>query len=174
MGLSFDAVPAPTRRETFDFAYQRGSARVVESFTALAGVLPHHVWRTGAGDSVRALWQAQLAAIAAMLADDDGTPDGWAADRVPRPDGHTSDADPVDPADRADTGYADPGGAWRPWSDAEVAALTEHHAGSSRRRWLDIVDRSGPDVVIHAPVVSQVFEALLGLDADRPTTPQPL
>ena len=57
---------------------------------------------------------------------------------------------------------------WLPWSDREQ--FTAHEAGSSRRRWHDLIDHHD-DLAIELDDVTALFQWMIGLVSGRPTRP---
>jgi hypothetical protein len=121
--------------------------------------------------------------VAGQLDDTDGVPEAWKP--VPhaiRPwpaDSHT----PVNPPAvyepvpdgteaPADAVFRVPVGAeagkWLPLAHSEE--FTTHVAGSSRRRWVDLIDNND-DVAIELDDLKELFQWLITLAAERPTRP---
>jgi hypothetical protein len=68
--------------------------------------------------------------------------------------------------DEAERRFTGPDG--EPYTWDELDRFTKYEAGSSRRRWSELMDNED-DLVVDAEVISGVFEHLVGLAAARPT-----
>lgn len=123
-------------------------------------------------------------AIRSMLDDEDGTPADWsptvlpAEARVPSnelvgwPSEEDGDAQAVaghledDDDEERPAQFVGPDGVVYPMSDA--GKFEEFSAGSSRRRWIELMDGDN-NLTVSAKTISKVWRWLIGEAADRPT-----
>jgi len=136
-----------------------------------------------------------LTFIRKALANDDGVPASWTPERYVEPEPEPQPEAGYQPTDMV-TGYLDAdlaaearkarekaaelmaeedeaerrftGPDGEPYAWDELDRFTKYEAGSSRRRWSELMDNED-DLVVDAEVISGVFEHLVGLAAARPT-----
>jgi len=163
----------PPARESFNFAFDRDGDEEIHSFNA--------VGRTDIGSLVFTLVSAttkpedalsgMMRMIAKMLDNRDGTPAKWRPTPLPLPGKEDrvpsgTDSEDLD-EEEAVVKFRAPNGALLPM--AEAGRFTEFNAGSSRRRWLELMQDD--ELTVDAEPLTKLFEWLVGLAAGRPTGP---
>lgn len=152
----------PSRTEQFEFTFLRDDhpethefrARAVTDIGALAftlGSIESHPERSMAG---------LFRMIAKMLDNTDGTPAKWRP--APLPAVENEDGTTAPPKFRGPDGAL--------YLMDAAARFEEFDAGSSRRRWLYLLEQDD-EVIVDATDLMALFEWLIGLAADRPTQP---
>lgn len=187
----------PARREDFEFAVQRDGLDEVHTFTAVVNLdfvgLVQMLWNSKNDPSMAG--QGMLVTIAKMLDNTDGTPNKWAPEvvkppkreRVPqvvevelgpgRSTSHwsgevgTLPVEPeVDEDEELPAVFRAPCGPEKgellPFERAEE--FLAHEAGSSRRRWREVL-LDDDEVSVKQEAITELFEWLMGLAAERPT-----
>lgn len=186
----------PARREDFEFAVQRDGLDEVHTFTAVVNLdfvgLVQMLWNSKNDPSMAG--QGMLVTIAKMLDNTDGTPNKWQPEvvkppafRAPRvvevevgPGGDTShwqgeidrvaaeedeaEQEELPPVFRAPCGPEK--GELLPFERSEE--FLRHEAGSSRRRWREVLI-DDDEVSVKQEAITELFEWLMGLAAERPT-----
>lgn len=185
----------PARREDFEFAVQRDGLDEVNTFTAVVNLdfvgLVQMLWNSKNDPSMAG--QGMLVTIAKMLDNTDGTPNKWEPEvvkppkreRAPQvvqvelgPGRDTShwpnavgtvtldedEADDLPPVFRAPSGPEK--GELLPFE--RVEEFLKHEAGSSRRRWREVL-LDDDEVSVKQDAITELFEWLMGLAAERPT-----
>jgi hypothetical protein len=157
---------APIPREPFDFTFLRDDEPEVHHFQARAVVdtatlvmMLSNVRRhpeEAMGGVVRM--------VGKMLDNKDGTPTGWKPEpwKPERPEGGELPEEPTESL------FVGPDG--DPIDQAAVDKLATFEAGSSRRRWLHLLEEDD-EVIVDASALTKLFEWLVGLAAGRPTPP---
>lgn len=174
----------PARREPFEFTFMRDEepethvfqARAVTDMAGLSNLL------TSARRDPEQALPGILAMIAKLLDNKDGTPAKWEAKmvtppRLDRVDIMTDDdpermlpvAEYVEQLDDAQVRkFRGPDGALHPFEEADRFLVFE--AGSSRRRWLYLMNEDD-ELNVEAQPIIELFEWMAGLAANRPTRP---
>ena len=154
----------PVAREPFEVTFMRDDEPEVHTFQAravtdTAGIA--HTLKVAEKHPERAL-PGMLRMISKMLDNKDGTPATWVATPLPRE--HQED----DAEDDRPIVFRGPDGELYPMSEAEK--FLEFVAGSSRRRWLYLMEEDD-EVTVDGDTLTKLFEWLVGLAAGRPTRP---
>lgn len=129
-------------------------------------------------------FRALVSTIAKSMINKDGVPAQWRPDELPRPArrivppqedhvGWPADVAVAEPDDDAEPSYRGPDGVIYPLSDAkQLARFTDPEAGSSRRRWLYLMnDDDGATVTLDAML--ELAKDLISSAAGRPTSGRP-
>ncbi len=188
----------PAKREDFEFAVQRDGEDELHTFTAVVNLdfvgLVQMLWNSKNDPSMAG--QGMLVTIAKMLDNTDGTPNKWEPEvvkppkreRAPQvvqvelgPGGSTShwpgevgtlavDSDEDDVEEELPPVFRAPCGPEKgellPFERAEE--FLRHEAGSSRRRWREVL-LDDDEVSVKQEAITELFEWLMGLAAERPT-----
>jgi hypothetical protein len=161
--------PAPAPREPFEFTVLRDEDPETHTFNAVArtdaGALS---WTLGHTDKhpERAL-SGMIRMISKMLDNKDGTPAQWRPTPLPRRN-DPLDVDTEASPDESVSKFRGPDGKLYPLDQADQ--FTAHQFGSSRRRFLELMENDD-DVIVDAADLGALFEYLVGLAAGRPTQP---
>lgn len=163
--------PAP--REEFEFTFLRDDEPETHRFAVRAHTDVVGLTSTLmlAKSSPEAAMPAVLRVIAKMLDNKDGTPHGWRP--VPLADKpNPEQADGPEPDDAEATlrerKFRGPDGNLHTFEHA--ARFQAFEAGSSRRRWLHLIEEDDY-VSVDAQDLMELFEWAVGLAAGRPTQP---
>ncbi len=151
--------PAP--RETFEFTVLRDEEPETHTFNA--------VCQTDAAALALMLSSVEkhpersmiglFRMIAKMLDNKDGTPSKWQPTPLPTPEDATEDHE---------TKFRGPDGAL--YTMDQAARFSPFEAGSSRRRWLYLME-DDDEVIVDADDLVKLFEWLVSVAARRPTVP---
>jgi len=158
------APSTPVHREQFSFWFMRDDepeehvfqARVVTDIGGLLAAL-----KAAKTDNTGKAVQAAAMIISRMLDNKDGTPARWEPVLTSRPDDATEDWQPQ---------FQGPDGNHHGVDQLEK--FTRFEAGSSRRRWLYLIEEDD-EVVVQGEDLMTVMEWLVKLAAGRPTGPSP-
>jgi len=156
------APTTPVRREPFSFWFMRDDepeehqfrARVVTDIGSLLVAL-NASRRDNTGKAV----QGAALIIARMLDNKDGTPARWSPEPLDPPE---------DAAEDWEAKFRAPDG--NTWPMGEAEKFTRFEAGSSRRRWLYLMEEDD-EVVVDAKDLMALMEWLVRMAAGRPTEP---
>lgn len=185
----------PARHEPFEFAVQRDGLDEVHTFTAVVNLdfvgLVQMLWRSKHEPEMAG--QGMLVTIAKMLDNTDGTPNRWKPEVVKQPKrstGLVALPEPVtferpewppaagtvevevevEPEEELPPVFRAPCGPDKgellPFDRADE--FLEHSAGSSRRRWREVL-LDDDEVSVRQEAITELFEWLMGLAAERPT-----
>lgn len=141
----------------FEFTYQRDDVDVTENFTAYPRNAGNHVQSILAfiaTQSTKAVPKV-VASIAQQLNDKDGTPAKWKPKAV-------------EGEDKSVSYFRGPDGETYP--EEYLDHFEAYEAGSSRRRWLFLMNQDDSAVVESDDIVD-LFKELLAEAAGRPTSP---
>ena len=157
---------APVPREEFEFEFTRDDEPEIHTFraravtdTATLVMMLSNVRRhpeEAMGGVVRM--------VGKMMDNKDGTPTGWS----PTPWQSPALAEDEVAEEPTEALFAGPDG--DPITQAEVDKLLKFDSGSSRRRWLYLLQEDD-EVIVDAAALTKLFEWLVGLAAGRPTQP---
>jgi hypothetical protein len=187
----FSDRPTGSKKVDFEIDFWDGNTPVPHSFLAYPMVDTFAIARINklASNDRTAVESLTLVknTIRTMLDDSDGTPLEWSPQPLPREahvtvnelavwpsfaDEIASDDEPVhaivgglDEENEAPQFLA-PDGTVHPFTDAEK--YTDFAAGSSRRRWVELMDGDN-DLVVEAKTIMKLWQWLIGEAADRPT-----
>lgn len=160
--------PAP--RESFEFTMLRDGDPETHTFNAVCqtdaaalafmlGSVEKHPERSMIG---------LFRMIAKMLDNKDGTPAKWEPTPLPPPaleiPDDEGDLEPIE----HETKFRGPDGAL--YTMDHAARFTDLDAGSSRRRWLQLME-DDDEVIVDAEDLVKLFEWLISVAARRPTVP---
>jgi hypothetical protein len=192
----FGAQRGPAKREEFTMVFRQGENKEVpHNFRAIVRMDAAGLKRAlgEMKENSETGLPVMFSVIAGQLDDLDGVPDLWvpipllAAPEIAPVWPPADDAEPASSASKfepipqefidregvpADAVFVAPWGDLRgqvrPWS--EVEEYTTHVAGSSRRRWVDLIDNH-EELAIEMDDVMELFKWLIGLATERPTRP---
>lgn len=153
----------PVHREPFEFTFMRDDepethrfvARAVTDMTGLASLF------TAVKKNPEQALPEMLGVIAKMLDNKDGTPAKWQPVALPIPEGLPEE-------ERPERMFRAPNGELYPVAEADRFLTFE--AGSSRRRWLHLINEDD-ELTTDSTAITSLFEWLAGLAAGRPTQP---
>jgi hypothetical protein len=169
----------PAVREQFEFTFLRDDEPETHTFNArvITDVAALSVTLTNANRHPDLALSGMFRMIAKMLDNKDGTPNRWEPRPLPKMTtedraaagvySQTEDDEYDDQRDDV-TRFRGPDGTIYPLDRA--ADFTAFEAGSSRRRWLYLMEEDD-EVIVDAKDVAALFEWLTGLAAGRPTQP---
>ena len=186
----FSDRPAGTKQVEFEIDFWNGDKPFPHSFVAYPAIDTFAIARinklsANERTAVEAL-SLMKDAIRALLDDNDGTPLDWSPSFLPAEahvPGNELTSWPTDEAsdessftivggldeedsDEAMPQFLAPDGTVHPWSEA--SKYTDFAAGSSRRRYVELMDGDN-DLRVEAKTLSKVWQWLISEAADRPT-----
>jgi hypothetical protein len=167
------AARQPAPREEFEFTFLRDEEPETHRFAvrAITDVVGLTSTLLLAKRSPEEAMPAVLRVIAKMLDNKDGTPHGWhpvavTGSPAANPDGPAPEGVPQDVAQERK--FRGPDG--HLYTFEHAARFQAFEAGSSRRRWLHLID-DDDFVSVDAQDLMELFEWVVGLAAGRPTQP---
>lgn len=157
------------RPDKFDVEFSRNGEPYVQTFQPLAVIdaAALSMAMRGSRRPDQGL-EGMLRFIRKMLADDDGVPANWEPKlyRQADPDPELAAAPADDNPDADRPRFMGPDG--HPHTYDDLGKFQDFDAGSSRRRWAQLMDNDD-DLIVDPEVLQGVFEHLAGLAAGRPT-----
>lgn len=132
-------------------------------------------------------FRALVSTIAKSMVNKDGVPAQWSPDELPRveradppaygydqwPSGEPRTRVPDDEPDEREPSYRGPDGVIYPLSDAkQLARFTDPQAGSSRRRWLHLMNNDD-ECTVTLDSMLDLAKDLIAAAAGRPTSGRP-
>jgi hypothetical protein len=188
----FSDRPTGTKQVEFEIDFWDGDKATPHSFLAYPAIDTFAIARinklsANERTAVEALGQVKDA-IRTLLDDSDGTPLDWSPTVLPR-EAHVPSAElatwpsiddepesgmgsfhsivgGLDDEDEAEPQFVAPDSTVHPWSEA--SKYTAFEAGSSRRRWVELMDGDN-DLRVEAKTVTKAWQWLISEAAERPT-----
>lgn len=153
----------PVPREPFEFTFMRDDEPETHQFQARAVTDTAGIANTlaVAEKHPEQALPGMLRMISKMLDNKDGTPATWSPTILPLPELEPGEEEP-------ERKFRGPDGELYPMAEAEK--FLEFTAGSSRRRWLHLM-QDDDEVTVDGKALTKLYEWLVGLAAGRPTRP---
>lgn len=191
---TFGAQRGPAKREEFTMVFREGEdKKVPHDFRAIVRMDAAGLKRAlgEMKENSETGLPVMFSVIAGQLDDSDGVPDLWAPvplrmsdepawPQIPGTEPVHTEAryEPIPAAFIEREGVPDDAVFFAPWGDLRGKVLpwarseeyTTHVAGSSRRRWVDLIDNH-EELAIEMEDVMELFQWLIGLATERPTRP---